>query len=141
MAIKRNLVAFMLLFAVCGCASARRGIGDNVAVPKIINIVPGETSESEIRMIFGVPDIAKDLDEGEVEYTYIQGRNDSVSWLVLSGYLLYHPTEAFMGDRILIVNFKDGKVRRFLASDGKMAIKKGYESRKKGSNEKKPEGE
>ena len=134
-----NKIRFILpiiLLLVMGCASAREGIGNNVTVPKIIDIIPGETTESDIRMIFGKPDIAMDKEEGEVEYTYIQGRNDSVSWLVLSGYLLYHPTDAFRGDRILIVRFKDGRVDRFLASDGKFAIKKGYEKKNSSSGSK-----
>ena len=98
----------LLLFAVVltGCASARRGIGDNIEADKIINIIPGETTRSEIRTIFGKPDIAKKHKDGTEEYTYIQGRNDSVSWLLLSGYLVYRPTNAFSGNRILIIYFE-----------------------------------
>ena len=131
--------AIALLLAVCGCASARKGIGDNVTAEKIVEIVPGETTESQVRMIFGKPDIANDLGDGELEYTYIQGKNENVSWLLLSGYLLYNPNEAFVGNRILIVRFRDGLVRRYLASNGKLTLKKGYEKAEEGDSTKEEE--
>jgi outer membrane protein assembly factor BamE (lipoprotein component of BamABCDE complex) len=121
-----NRLAILALFLLLltGCASARRGIGDNLEAQKIINIIPGQTTRSEIRMIFGKPDIAKEHEDGTEEYTYIQGRNDSVSWLILSGYLVYHPTTAFSGNRILIVYFENDKVKRYFATDGKLTLKK-----------------
>ncbi len=126
-----RLLALILLPALLcgGCASARRGIGDNVTVPKIIEIIPGETTRSQIRTIFGKPDFENDLGEGKVEYTYLQGKNNGVSWLILSGYLVYHETTAFSGNTILIVRFDGETLQRFLASDGKLTIKKGYEEK------------
>jgi outer membrane protein assembly factor BamE (lipoprotein component of BamABCDE complex) len=109
-----------------GCASARRGIGDNLTMPKIIEIVPGETTRAQVRTIFGKPDIVKELGEGKVEYTYLQGRSDGVSWLILSGYLIYHQTTAFSANRILIVRFEGEKVARYIATDGIQMLKKGY---------------
>jgi outer membrane protein assembly factor BamE (lipoprotein component of BamABCDE complex) len=118
-------LALLTLF-LAGCASARRGIGDNLTVPKIIEIVPGETTRAQVRTIFGKPDVVKELSDGSLEYAYIQGRNDSVSWLILSGYLVYHPTTAFSGSRILVVCFEGEKVSRYVATDGIQMLKKGY---------------
>lgn len=127
LAIRFSLTLLVAALLAAGCASARRGIGDNVTIPKIIDIIPGKTTRVEVGRMFGKPDLVKDLGRGKTEYTYLQGKSDSVSWLILSGYLLYHPTTAFSGDRILIVRFEDDKVERFVASDGKLTLKKGYE--------------
>jgi len=120
----RLVILALSILLLAGCASARRGIGDNIEAQKIIDIIPGHTTRSEIRMIFGKPDIAKEHEDGMEEYTYIQGRNNSVSWLILSGYLVYHSTTAFSGNRILIVYFENDKVKRFIATDGKLTLRK-----------------
>ena len=137
MASRLLILPVLVVLLGAGCASARRGIGDNVTVPKIAEIIPGKTTRAEVRTTFGKPDLVKDIGEGVEEYTYIQGKNDAVSWLVLSGYLVYNPMNAFSGNRILIVRFDGETVSRFVASDGKMLLKKGFKekARETGSEE------
>lgn len=123
-----RLATLLALVAVVtsGCASARKGIGDNVTTGKMIHLVPGKTSRQEVLAIFGRPDLVKKMNDSQEEFTYLQGKNESVSWMILSGYLLYQPVSGFSGTRILIVRFKDGILDRFIATDGKQQIKKGY---------------
>jgi outer membrane protein assembly factor BamE (lipoprotein component of BamABCDE complex) len=116
---------------------------------KIGRITPGETTRDQVRLIFGEPDLSTEVRQGVEEFTYLEGKNAVESWLVLSGYLLYHPTEAFSSDTILLIRFKDDKVARFIASDGHTTLKKGYKEDKKeppeegqeeGTGEKQEEG-
>lgn len=124
-----RLAAVLALVATigAGCASARYGIGDSVTTEKVIHLHPGKTNRQEVLTIFGKPDIIKKLEEGSVEeFTYLQGKNESVSWMILSGYLLYQPVRGASGTRMLIVRFKEGILDRFLATDGKLTLKEGY---------------
>ncbi len=129
--IKRLFLIVIAAAIATGCASARKGIGDNVTVSKVVSIIPGKTTRAEVQTVFGKPDIVKEVGKGAVEYTYVQGKNDSVSWLVLSGYLVYHPTRAFSGSRLLVIRFEGETVARFVASDGKLTLKEGFEEEAK----------
>ena len=124
--VSRLLTTVALFGLIAGCASAREGIGDALTLDKILQIKPGETSRAEVRKLFGMPDIVKSLDRGEEDYTYIQGRNDSQSWFLLSGYLLYGSNVGFSGNRILLLRFKGETLVRYIASDGTLTLKKGY---------------
>jgi outer membrane protein assembly factor BamE (lipoprotein component of BamABCDE complex) len=123
----RLLAGIALVAAAAGCTAAREGIGDTITLEKITQLQPDGTSRTEVRKLFGKPDIIKTLDRGEEEYTYIQGRNDTQSWFLLSGYLIYGTTHGFSGNRVLLLRFKDETLIRFVASDGTLTIKKGYE--------------
>ena len=141
-------LSFLVLILVpiaAGCATAREGIGDNVTAAKIVNLVPGKTTRAQVRLIFGQPDIVKQLGGGAEEYTYLQSKDEAVSWLILSGYLIYHPTTGFSGNRILVIQFEGDTVARFIASDGRLTLKKGYgeeaQDADPGKPQAKPEGE
>jgi len=133
------LAGAIIVFAIAGCASARQGIGDNLTVEKIDTLRIGKTNSTQVKALFGKPDITNNLKSGEVEYTYLQGRSDSTSWQIVPGYRIYGTAEGLAGSVILLMRFKEGVLDFFMATDGKLTIKK---ERDKNSSipEKKEEG-
>ena len=135
MASKIWLVGIIVVFAITGCASARRGIGDNLTVEKIDTLRIGKTTDSRVKALFGSPDLVKNIESGEVEYTYLQGKSGSVGWQVFPGYRLYGSADALSGSVILLLRFREKVLDFFIATDGRLTIRKGKEKSSKAINE------
>ncbi len=129
MANKSRLVGIVLILTFAGCASARQGIGDNLTLEKIDRLVVGRTTVSETTVLFGRPDIVKNLESGEVEYTYLQGRSDSTGWQIVPGYRIYGTAEGLAGSVIILMRFRENILDFFIATDSRLTIKKEREKR------------
>lgn len=141
MANRAGVIFITIILAAGGCASARAGIGDNLTLEKINTLTIGRTTSSAVRALFGRPDIVKKLDSGELEYTYLQGRSDSAVWQIVPGYRIYGTVEGLAGNVILLLRFKEDTLDFFIASDGRLTIKRKGEDSSKTGTEKKGEGE
>lgn len=135
-----RIVGIVLIFIAAGCASARRGIGDNLTVEKMDTLAVGKTTASRVKALFGRPDLVKNLKSGEVEYTYLQGKSGSVGWQVFPGYRIYGSADALSGSVILLLRFRDGVLVSFIATNGRLTIQKGNDTDSDTEKKKEEEG-
>jgi hypothetical protein len=137
---RAGVICIIIVLAAGGCASARQGIGDKLTLDKINRLTIGRTTVSEVRTMFGRPDFVKNLESGEVEYTYLQGRSDSSVWQILPIYRVYGSVEGLAGSVILLLRFRENALDFFIATDGRLTIKRESEHNSKTGTEKKEEG-
>jgi len=112
-------ILLTVFVAASGC-SYRLSIGSNLAEEKVNDIksaVAGagsEVSADHIRAKFGEPQMILDLGSGRMRWTYLESSVDSLSWLLLSGYLVYRPSWVEVKNSMLEVIIKDDKVENVL---------------------------
>ncbi|TET37267.1 MAG: hypothetical protein E3J72_06395 [Planctomycetota bacterium] len=113
-----KLFSLLLVLLLASGCSYRAGIGTNLAEEKVKNIrcagENGQFSADDIRARFGEPQMILDLGGGRERWTYLESRVDSLSWLILSGYLIYRPSWVEVKNTMLEVIIKDDKVEKVL---------------------------
>ena len=104
----KKLPVLLLLSALSveGCALGRGGLGDNVTPEKILEIRIGETTRTEVKALFGEPDLVSNVNDDEDEYTYLQGRSRTVSWKIPPLVTLYGSKTTSSRSHIVLVRFR-----------------------------------
>lgn len=104
----RRTAAVVAIFLVLGCTSHRPIVGRDIAVDRVRDIIPQQTTERMIMEWFGAPDSLLHFPDGSQEYRY-----SYTGWLDREvNLLVYSRTTTEKEHKNLSIRARDGIITR-----------------------------